>query len=222
MDKEYIDMLYHLLRQASNEPPDARASFPLQHLILGLARHLLGGGDYLALNQYLAYYGEKHLLVPTAEEIADRDWEFNRVVDLGCGLGWLGRGLSLKLDVPCLGVDKRSWTTPNMVVLDLETEKGLSTLKSMLGSKDILVMSDFLHCIDDPVGFLSELKAWPVVVLEYTNEHPDYMVSYADQIRRYGAEAIAPLDFELEFIGRETVAVDLFPYMLVLADKAEE
>ena len=82
-------------------------------------------------------------------------------------------------------------------------------------------MSDFLHCTEDPLSILAELDDWPLVVLEYTNEHPEYMVSYADQLKRFGAEAIAPQDFELEFIGRETSAVDIFPYMLVLADRVK-
>lgn len=222
MEKEDFDELYHLLRKVSNEPQDDRSMFPPQNIISGLVRHVLGGGDYLALVQYSTFYGEKYLMEPTGEAIAEIGWEFSRVVDLGCGLGWLGRGLATGLGVDYMGVDKRPWTGMNVQRIDLETQKGMNVLKAILLPSDILVMSDFLHCIDDPVGLIDELGDWPMAVLEYTNEHEDYMVSYADQLKRHGAEAIAPQDFELEFIGRETKAVDLFPYVLVLADKRKK
>lgn len=221
MKKDQIDELYHLLRVASNEPADPMQSFSTQQVVTGLTRHLLGGGDYLALVQYSYYYGTNFLLNPTYKAILRTKWKFDRIVEFGAGLSWLGRGLAATFGVGYVLVDKRPWG--GVTLIDLETEAGIQAAIDNLKPNDLIVMSDFLHCIDDPVSLLSTFGDWRMAVLEYTTENPEYMVSYADQVKRYGAEAIAPQDFELEFLGREIIeTVDLDPYVLILADRRKK
>lgn len=222
MNKEQIDELCHILRCASNEKRDDLQIFPTQHLILGLARHLLAGGDYEALVQFSAYYGERFLLQLTYEAIHKKGWKPLRIVELGAGLGWMGRGLAAKLGfLPALFTDKRQWAMID-VVADLETENGRTKVLTALKEGDLLVMSDLLHCLDNPKEVMSYFSRWPAAILEYCPTNTNYAESYSTQITRYGATPIMPEEFEDMFPGRKVDIADLDPYCLFLVDKEEQ
>lgn len=223
MSKEQIDELYHLLRVASNEGRDVLQAFPTQQLILGLARHLLAGGDYSALIQYSAFYGEKFLLDPTFEAIHGKDWKPSRIVEFGAGLGWLGRGLAAKLNfLPTLFVDKRQWAMID-IVADLELGSGILKVDEQLREGDVIVMSDFLHCVENPEGILRAFSRYPVAALEYSPTNIDAADSYTEQLSRYGGNPIAPdvMITMLLSLGRKVDVKDLEPYILILIDKEE-
>jgi len=226
MKKVDIDQLYHLLRVASNEPRGNTDMFAFQDLIFGLSRHLLHGGDYHALIQYLYHYGEKYLLNPTVDAIKETGWEFNRVVELGAGLGWLGRGLSSRFRVkgdmlPAVFIDKRQWAMID-IVADMETEPGRKKVLSALKDGDLLVMSELLHCLDNPKEAMAPFTGWPIAILEYCPSDLSYRESYTCQILRYGAKFINPGDYEDIFPGRTIDIVNLDPYLLILVPRLEE
>ncbi len=218
MNRQQIDQLYHLLRVASNEGKDPAQAFSTQQLVYGLAHHLLAGGDYQALIQYSAFYGEKFLLEPTCTAVGDTEWEFDRVVEFGAGFQWLGRGLANEFDLlPTLFVDKRPWTLID-VVADLETPEGRENILSYMHPNDLIVMSDVLHCLNNPKEVMSAFSEWPLVVLEYCPKHNDYRYSYSEQIGRCGAKFIEPRDYSAMFSSRRIVSKDLDPYVLLLVE----
>lgn len=231
MDKEQVDELYHLLRVASSiseegaaivldgKPIDPKTGLTPQEevgVLYGLCRHLLAGGDYAALVRFSQYYGERFLLGPTHSAIGKMGWTFTRVVEFGAGLGWLGRGLAAKFGpLPTLFIDKRSWVLID-VVADLETEEGRSRVLSLLMDGDLIVMSDLLHCLDNPREVMGDFARWPMAILEYSPTRQDYGHSYSAQISRYGAKPIGPEIFYDFFPNRHIDARDLDPYVLLL------
>jgi len=222
LDKQDMDQLYHLLRCASNAAFTEKAP-ELTNNVYNIAKHLLAGGDYLALIQYCAYYGEKYLLQPTCEAVLERGWNSGRVVEFGAGLGWLGRGLAAKLGyLPTLFVDKRHWAMIDLVA-DLETPAGVTAVLDRLNDTDVIVMSDFLHCVENPARILGVFCKWPMAILEYMPTNKDYASSYEDQLARYGGNPIdaAALSGMLANLGRKTDIKDLEPHVLILIDKEE-
>lgn len=219
MDKERMDELYHLMRVASNSAaqqkrPDIASS------IYGLSRHLLAGGDYLNLIQYCAYYGESFLLQPTCEQLHIKGWKPERIVEFGAGLGWLGRGLSVMFSgLPALYVDKRHWTMID-IVADLETAEGMNKVAKQMRTGDLIVMSDFLHCIESPKKLLTAFSSFPMAILEYMPTNEEYVASYTSQLERYGGNPIpaGTLESMLSSLGRRTDIKDLDPYILILID----
>lgn len=229
MNKEQIDELYHLLRVTSNivqgKPVNLKTGLtPAEEVsvLYGLCRHLLAGGDYNALIKFSAYYGERFLLEPTYRAIQRQNWSPTRVVDFGSGLGWLGRGLAANLGLlPTLFVDKRPWTLVD-VVADLETEEGRTRVFSMMKDGDLIVMSDFLHCLDNPKEVMEPFSRWPVAALEYCPTRVDYRDSYSTQVSRYGAKPVSSEALQDIFPSRRIDAEDLDPYILLLVDRAGE
>lgn len=220
MHKEQIDELYHLLREVSNTGSDQQST-EITDAIRGLAGHLLAERDYLRLIQYSRYYGEKFLLQPTYEAIIEKGWGPKRFVDLGAGLGWLGRGLAVKFRIAdVLTVDKRPWGATD-VLADLELGSGLKKVDDRLRPGDIIVMSDLLHCVENPEGILGAFSGYPIAALEYMPVNQDYAFSYKKQVARYGGNPIEPaaLTGILAGLGRETDIKDLDPYVLILIDK---
>lgn len=216
MYKEQVDELYHLLRVASNTKGEEAAA------LYGLARHLLAGGDYLALIQYSAHYGRRFLVEPVIQHIKDTSWQFSRIVEFGAGLGWFGRGLVSGFNYcPCMFVDKRPWTMID-VVADLETEVGKKTVLSRMLPDDVIVMADVLHCLDDPKGIMSCFSQWPLAALEYCSATRHYLESYSIQISRYGAQPVGVEQYKDMFPNRKVDVVDLDPYILLLVDKEEQ
>lgn len=218
MDKSQIDELYHLLRCASNEKKTDIQAFSVQHLVYGLARHLLAGGDYPSLIQYSSWYGGRFLVDPTYEAIKGAGWKIDRVVELGAGTGWLGRALASKLGfLPTLFTDKRPWTMID-IVADLETQQGMEKVLSVMRDGDLIVAADLLHCLDDPKDIMSHFSKWPMAILEYCPTNKEYADSYSTQIRRYGATPIFPGAFAGMFEGRKADIVDMDPYILLLVE----
>jgi hypothetical protein len=226
MNKEQIDELYHLLRVASNDidrphvPDLASGLTPREEgsRIMGLTRHLLGGGgDYPALVEFLAMYGERFLIEPISNYV--KLWEFhpNRIVELGAGLGWLARGMASRLGADLiLTVDKRRWTMTD-VVLDLETEHDVDKLLATLKKDDLIVMCDFLHCIDNPEDFLKKLDKWKLVVVEYCPQvSKDYANSYREQLSRFGAKAFTPQEMDDLASYRPKHMLHIKPYRIYL------
>lgn len=223
MTREQFDELYHLLRVASNEAAESKDQ-ELSSTIIGITKHLLEGGDYLRLIQYSAYYGRNFLLEPTYLAMKEAGWEPTRIVEFGAGLGWLGHGLANKFGLlPNLFVDKRHWVLID-IVADLETEQGLKTVSAALRPGDFIVMSDFLHCIEEPEQLLQRFVDYPIAVLEYGTEGRLYENSFNVQLERYGVKPIpygmlkgmllsARTNVQLSGIG---------PYTLALLHKEEQ
>lgn len=218
MEKEQIDQLYHLMRVASCSSHEELLA------LSQLSRHLLSGGDYLSLIQYSAFYGEKYLLEPVFKALVDHHVDFDRVVEFGAGLGWLSRGLASLYaraglnTIGTLTIDKRAWGGIG-IVADLETAEGIEEVRSSLGITDLILMCDFLHCVEDPTAFIDEFPDWPMAVLEYMPGDPEYIVSFHEQLERFGASSFIPEDLPSTFIGRDVDIVDLDMYVLVLASR---
>jgi len=182
MNKEDYDELYHCLRHSSNSCTQEE-----QSTIRGLVNHLLAGGDYLSLIQYSAMYGEKFLVQPVFDIMISRNIIPKRIVEFGAGLGWLSRGLALKYGISnTLTIDKRPWAGIN-ICADLETQKGRSDVLIQMNPGDIIVMSDFLHCVSNPEEIIEDFSHWPIVAIEYSTANVRYNQSYMEQIGRYGA-----------------------------------
>lgn len=228
MNKQEIDQLYHLLRQASNISEDRKINtktclMPQEQInvIYGLCRHLLAGGDYSALVQFSQFYGESYLLGPTFREIKYKfgpTWQPRRVVEFGAGLGWLGRGLAAKFGMlPLLLVDKRPWPLINLVA-DLESQEDKEVVLHEMKEGDLIVACDFLHCLEDPYEVMAGFDKWPIAVLEYRPADVSYLESYSEQISRYGASPVTTAFVESTFPGRKRHLADIDPYALALID----
>jgi hypothetical protein len=242
MTKNQLDELYHLLRVAANDAASPHQSINLDtglspseegHRIFGLAKHLLSTPDYEALVQYCALYGSRYLLPQASAYIKrtsrDRKRSYSRVVELGAGLSWLGRGLALSLSrtkspddlssVTTLLVDKRPWPFIDEV-LDLETQQGMIKLGKLLLPDDLIVMVDFLHCVDYPEELVKELLGYDMLILEYSPDNADYLKSYDTQLGRYGATPFSPIWLE-DHIGRRSEGVvSLPPYKMYFIDRS--
>lgn len=222
MNKEQLDTLYYLLREVSNEG-DRQTSTEITDAVYGLAGHLLAGRDYLRLIQYSRYYGERFLLQPTYEAIQKHDWKPTRIVEFGAGLGWLCRGLASKFGIAdTLTVDKRPWGGTD-ILADLEMGSGIRVVDEQLKDGDIIVMTDFLHCIENPEGIMMAFSGYPMVILEYLPIDLHWAENYREQIKRYGGNPIKPevLTEMLADLSRKTEVKDLDPYILILIDKEE-
>ncbi len=220
MHKEEMDELYHLLRKASNEGSGNYSAEPA-NVVYGMAKHLLEGKDYLRLVQYCQYYGEKYLLQPTYEAILEKDWSPSWIVEFGAGLGWLCRGLTVKLKASgAFTIDKRMWAATDLVA-DLETTDGIELVQDRLKGGDIIVMSDFLHCVEDPEIILKTFSAYPMAILEYMPTNGQWADSYQDQLKRFGGNPINSIELTgmLGRLGRQADVKELDPYILILIDQ---
>jgi len=185
MEKQQWDQLYHLLRTASNSSDKEELE-----AIVGITDHLIehrNEGCYGGLLDYLTYYGNRFLLDKTCRIVESQALDFSRIVDFGAGFGWLGEGMSKYFKVPFLQIDKRRWSG-NTMVADFETPEGIESVLSVLKPDDLIVMSDFLHCLDNPDKIIAKFTAWNLVVLEYVPFSLDYMDSYKTQLERLGAK----------------------------------
>jgi len=226
VNKRDFDELYHLLRVASNDAAkggmshkSAFTNAEVGAIIYGMARHLLAGGDYLALVRFSCYYGENFLVAPTVEALHKTGWSFTRIVEFGAGLSWLGRGIAASFGPsPTVFVDKRVWTLTD-IVADLETEAGRRAVLDQMAAADLIVMSDFLHCTENPKEIIQAFPSWRIAALEYCPVHVGYWWSYNEQIARYGAKPIRSERYAEIFAPREVDIVDLDPYILLLADR---
>lgn len=152
--------------------------------------------------------------------IKETGWDFSRVVELGAGLGWFGAEISARCAMlPVVTVDKRTWPSISLVA-DLETKEGLDALAGELHPTDLIVMCDFLHCIDNPKKLLAALNIWPLAILEYCPHKNSHRFSYSIQTSRYGALPLSSVDFSGMLFpeGREVKRVHMEPYELMLVE----
>ena len=223
MKKEELDQLYHLLRVVSNDAADGKNAEPAD-AVFGLCKHLLCGGDYLSLIQYSAFYGRQFLIEPVYGALKWAGWHPERIVEFGAGLGWLGRGLSVKFGLlPALFVDKRHWSLID-VVADLETDEGVDKVLNVMKDGDLIVMSDFLHCVEEPLAILEAFSKWNTVAIELMPESREQRDSWSSQLLRYGGEPIS--DLGLEFIegelNRQCKAFSSDPHKILLISSETE
>lgn len=186
MQRDKVDELYHNLRLLN-----LSESTTEKEAILGITAHLTApGGDYIGLLRYLSWYGENFLLNDVNLLLNNRGAQFDRVVDFGAGFGWLGRGISNAHDaLPTLFVDKREWTLID-IVADLESSEGRKRIYDALKPGDLIVMSELLHCLDDPQAVLDPFRFWPMLIIEYAAWSNTYMDSYRRQISKLGCKPI--------------------------------
>lgn len=224
MNQQQLDELYHLLRLASNELGI------VGRVVLGLAHHLSDvEGDYSRLLAFSSYYGNKYLVSPVCKIIKDSygGLEFNRVVELGAGNGWLAEGICRVVwGEPtisnCLLVDKRQWRTSKTMLLDLETSDGVSDLLEELRPTDLVVSCDFLHCIDNPASLIGDLETYNMVMLEYIPVNIHHRKSYREQLTRYGAKPFETrADFMALFDPWQTELCTLEPYAVAMVKGVE-
>ncbi len=218
MTKDELDELYHLLRRASNDNTAVEYNGQ-QSRIYGLARHLLAGGDYLALIQYSAWYGEKYLVGLVFAEMVNELIYPERIIDVGAGLGWLGRGLTSRYKIEhYVTVDKRPWgATTHM--LDIENSEDRKYLKKEYppDKGNVIVMADFLHCTDNPREIIGDFADYPMVILEYSGCNEEHFQSYQEQLRRYSALVPQLDDYPYMFSSVDFVCRSLPPYLLFIA-----
>lgn len=180
LSKNDMDSLYHCLRLVSNSGDQE-----FKEIIYGLSRHLLVGGDYLALVKFLDFYGSTYLMDDILHQVSESHIQADRIVEIGAGTGWFGRRIAYVLDAGLMSVDKRRWGLIDMV-LDLELDSDLDTLFRSLRPYDVIVMSDFLHCISNPRRIIYKLEKWPMIILEHNSTISEHAESYFVQIGRYG------------------------------------
>ncbi len=210
MLRQQADELYHNLRLLN-----LTDDITQKEAILGITTHLtVPGGDYNGLLKYLAWYGEEFLL-PTASGLLDyHTVSFSRVVDFGAGLGWLGRGIALRHEnIPTLFIDKRQWVLTD-IIADLETTNGRERVLDAMQPSDIIVMSELLHCLDNPMKVLKPFEKWPMLVVEYRSWNVNYMKSYTDQIAKFDCTPIGA--FVDIFPGRKIHSKTYGPYVIAL------
>ncbi len=217
MNSKQWDQLYHLLRVVSNSPDEeehAAAAGIATHLISGEA-----GGYYRGLLTYLSFYGKRFLLEPVCKAITVRKLEFKRVVEFGAGTGWLADGISEHFKTLHLKIDKRQWTARTMPA-DLETKEGIDSVLGILRPDDLIVMSDFLHCLDNPTMTMANFPDWNTVVLEYVPYSSAHMRSYKTALERFGAKPFCDRGRIAQiFTFRKRNTYDLDPYILTLVGK---
>jgi len=139
-------------------------------------------------------------------------------VEIGSGYGWLSRGLSAMLGLGRpLCVDKRPW--PNVdIVLDLEYED-MKPLVEQLRDGDVIVASEFLHCVTNGSEILNELSSWPVLVLEFDTGSKLFGASFVLQVAKFGGDPVSTSNLTEQFGTRKWRVVNIHPYNLFLLER---
>ena len=192
MNRTDIDNLYHLLRELNVEGDQREKA-----AIFGITSHLTGKhGDYSGLLRFLAYYGEEYLVEHAHTAIKSARFDVKRIVELGAGYGWLSRGLNLLMFGAAfknvLTIDKRQWPMID-IVADIESKNGLHRVLDELHPGDLIVMSEFLHCLDNPKETLLPFRRFPMIIVEYSTTGL-YMESYNAQIAKFGCTSIPSIE----------------------------
>jgi hypothetical protein len=218
MEKQYVDELYHQLRHLyiTNDITQKEA-------IMGLVSHLTQPsktlGDYVGLLRFLTWYGEQFLLERVYSAITISRLRYERVVDIGAGFGWLGRGISnLAGGLPNLFIDKRQWPLID-IIADIETQNGRKRVLDEMKPNDLIVMGELLHCLNDPVGVLRPFSKWPIVAVEYYPEYqPAYRQSYEAQIKEFGCTPIRDISGIFASMGMRHRLFHEQPHVIVVAE----
>lgn len=219
-----LDTLYHVLRKASLSDKETKKA------VDSICTHLCRGPSYQDLDEWLSYYGKKYILPHVLDALANCHVKFSHVIELGAGTGWLGQEIAATYRVDCALVDKRypiekmdnvwdrTYSRPDghsttWSHLDLETDDGLKALTNTLRPGDLLIMSEFLHCLDDPESVVASLVHYPWVVVEYDAADPIYGQSYIEQLAKYGATAYPDLYRNIA-VGRSRKLIrNIHPYI---------
>ena len=187
MNQEQLDNFYHNLRELciTNDTQQKEA-------VAGITSHLTHPqGDYTGLLRFLNYYGEKYTLSSVLDLLSSNLAGFTRIVELGAGFGWLGRGISNAYDqLPTVFVDKRQWVFTD-IVADIESANGVKRVLDVLKDGDLIVMSEFLHCLNTPEKVMRPFTKWPMLVVEYMPPLPHYLKSYKAQIEKFGCRSVS-------------------------------
>lgn len=215
MDKDYVDELYHQLRllylQGTAQEKEA-----VQGIVSHLTQPNRSQGDYNGLLRFLSWYGESFLLNRVYDAMTACKLKCERIVELGCGFAWLGRGLArLAGGLPTLFVDKRQFTFVD-VVADIETKNGTRRVLDEMKPNDLIVMSELLHCLDNPRKTLEPFLRWPVVAVEYLPAIHKYRESYDAQISEFGCTPIP--DAGDVFGSVKHRLFGFFPHVIVVAE----
>ena len=198
MNQWEINELYHLLRRACVEG-DREELVALKKI----SNHLLSYTPvYTDLNHFSDYYGRRWL-AKSIQVAIDAFLEkghpiVGRVVDIGCGTGWLGKALAQHFHVPPVLIDKRFFQGMSEArelggdwdLIDIEEPKGLARLKEQLMENDLIVMCDTLHCLKNQKEVIDELGSWDVFIIEYTGMSNAHYSSYDVQTKMYGSEGV--------------------------------
>lgn len=213
MNKEQLDELYHNLRELC-----ITDDLIQKEAVAGIVSHLTEPkGDYRGLLRFLSYYGEEYILpdaIKLLKASSPRLFSFSRVVELGAGFAWLGRGISDAFgQLPTVFIDKRQYVFTD-VVADFETIQGSKRVLDVLKEGDLIVMSELLHCLDDPQKTLRPFTKWPMLVVEYMPLSAAYHDSYNTQIQKFDCKPVENIGDVFPGSVIRTVAVD--PYMMWL------
>jgi len=209
--KDDLDMFYHLLRKFNGLDRKQR------EILLGLACHLLDEPDYEALLDWLEYYGKQFIIPQVLPMLEQYKGRFFAVVELGAGKGWFGRAVAKFLKARYVSVDKRKEFGP-FYCLDLEKDKDLREVRALVRYyyPALVVMSEFLHCIENPEEVLKILGDQSLLILEHTTEGWAGE-SFREQLKRYGCN-YKYLQVLPEFLkGRKVFEKDIYPYHVWLS-----
>lgn len=214
MNRNQLSELYHNLRELC-----VTGDVPQKEAIMGITAHLTQPqGDYVGLLRFLSYYGERYI----SEEVVKllhynkHLFEFSRIVELGAGFGWLGRGISNAYgQMPVRFVDKRQWVFTD-IVADIETKNGVKRVLDELKEGDLIVMSELIHCLDNQEETLRPFTKWPILVVEYWSTNPDYQESYDAQIKKFDCKPMLGIRDVFPRAKIVTGVVDPYVIWLVL------
>lgn len=191
MEKQDLDEFYHLLRELC-----VTDDIVQKEAVAGLVTHLTQPtGNYMGLLRFLSYYGERYILPSVVKMLLSSRHllKFSRIVELGAGFGWLGRGVSRAFNqMVVIFVDKRQWVFTD-IVADIETENGVRRVLDELKDGDLIVMSELLHCLNNPRDTLEPFSKWPMLVVEYWPVSEEYGESYRAQITRFGCKPVGSI-----------------------------
>ena len=194
--QQSIDHIYHLLRHLNVRGVDKDDE--LCQAIIGISEHLLSkDGDYQSLLTFNTIYGERFILPNLLEWIEMHNRPIDRVIELGCGTGWLGRGIAEHFGANLILTDNRARGQLDITQLDVESEEGRYKLHSMVNEDDLVVLCDVLHCLK-PSDMIELSLAIPtncqMLVLEYKSTYYAYNNSFDEQIKKKGCIGIGVRD----------------------------
>jgi hypothetical protein len=209
--KDDLDMFYHLLRKFNELDRKQR------EILLGLACHLLDEPDYEALLDWLEYYGKQFIVPHVLPMLEQYKGKFFAVVELGAGKGWLGRAVAKFLKAHYVPIDKRKEFNP-LYCLDLEKGEDLYEMKILLHKyyPALVVMSEFLHCVENPEQILGRLHDQSVLIMEHKIKGWAGE-SFRKQLEWYGCNYKYLQVLPSFFKGRKVFEKDIYPYHVWLS-----